>query len=439
MSTSTTPTDAKPARTPVGAGMTPRRKAVIVGGGLAAAKTAEALRDKGYDGQVRVITAEPHLPYERPALSKGNLTKGGAAEGATTLSQEWYDSHDVEVLTGQRVESIDPNGFLDLPRGRRVPWDDLVLATGAEARRLDMPGAALEGIHHLRTLDDSDRLRRALAGGGDVVIVGGGWIGLEVAAAARFHGCAVTVLEQSALPLAHVFGPAFGQFLADLHTGHGVEIRPHAAVTGFRGDGHGAVAAVELADGSAVTAHLVVVGVGAVPTTALGAGLLAVDNGFVVDERLRTSLPNVYAVGDVANAWHPTLGRQVRVEHWDTALRQPAVAAAGIVGEHTAYDALPYFFSDQYDLGLEFVGLLTPGKTYDIVRRPGPTDREFVAFWRDGVRVVGAMAVNTWGLTSDLEALVRQRPDVSSSRLRDPDVPLADLTGRRLDPVPSVP
>ena len=210
-------------------------------------------------------------------------------------------------------------------------------------------------------------------------------------------------------------------------------------MTGFRGDGHGAVAAVELADGSAVTAHLVVVGVGAVPTTALGAGLLAVDNGFVVDERLRTSLPNVYAVGDVANAWHPTLGRQVRVEHWDTALRQPAVAAAGIVGEHTAYDALPYFFSDQYDLGLEFVGLLTPGKTYDIVRRPGPTDREFVAFWRDGVRVVGAMAVNTWGLTSDLEALVRQRPDVSSSRLRDPDVPLADLTGRPLDPVPSVP
>ncbi len=412
---------------PTSARIGPGAGTIIVGGGLAAAKTAEALRSKGYDGRVTIVGAEAHPPYERPGLSKGHLMQGRTMESLRPLTQQWYADHDVHLTLGTPVRTIDPAaGLVQLADDRTLTWEHLVLATGASPRRLRLPGAELDGVHHLRTWEDSTALRAELALGPDVVTIGGGWIGLECAAAARFHGCAVTVLDQEPWPMAATLGHQMAEFLMDAHRCQGVDVRGGVQVARLLDDSNGAVRGVELADGSVIPATVVVVGIGAIPNVGPAEAALTIDNGIVVDEHLRAA-SHVYAVGDVANAWHPTLEQQVRVEHWDTAVHQPVVAAAGIVGERAVYDRLPTFFSDQYDIGLEFVGLLERGRSYDIVLRGDQSSGAFVAFWRRGVRVVAAMTVNTWGITEDLAALVRTRTDVSGSRLADPDVPIREL------------
>jgi 3-phenylpropionate/trans-cinnamate dioxygenase ferredoxin reductase subunit len=295
---------------------------------------------------------------------------------------------------------------------------------------LRVPGGDLDGVLTLRTAADADRLKDELAAGDrQVVVVGAGWIGLEVAAAARSYGNAVTVVEPQPQPLRGVLGDEIGAVFAQLHRDHGVDLRLSTGVTGFRGDGP-RVRAV-LTDAGELPADLVVVGVGVVPRTELAeAGGLDVDDGVVVDASLRTSAPDVWAAGDIA-AWpHPRYGRRIRVEHWANALNGGPAAARALLGQDVTYDRLPYFFTDQYDLGMEYSGLASPADA--VVCRGDVGGREFVAFWQDaGQRVQAAMNVNVWDVTDDLQALVRAGVPVDPARLADPDVPLGELVPDR--------
>jgi len=397
---------------------------VVVGGGLAGAKVVQTLREEGYDGALTLVGDEPHRPYERPPLSKEYLQGRAPLEKAFVHPEDWYAGHGVDLRLGHRAVALDRERHeVHLDVGEVVPYRHLVLATGSEPRRLRVPGAELGGVHTLRRVADSDALREAFGRGGRLVVVGGGWLGLEVAAAARMAGVEVTVLEAAEQPLLAVLGEEMARYFAELHRRHGVDLRTGAAVRAFHGrDGH--VAEVEV-DDEVVPADLVLVAVGAAPVTGLAeeAGL-EVDNGVLVDEQLRTSDPAVLAVGDVANARNTALGRRLRVEHWDNARRQGKLAARVILGRDDRYDWVPYFYTDQYDLGMEYVGLGGVGDR--VVVRGDTASGEFIVFWVGGDgRVTAAMNVNTWDVNDDLRALVGRRVD--PARLADPAVPLAGL------------
>ncbi|GAA2738656.1 FAD-dependent oxidoreductase [Pedococcus aerophilus] len=407
--------------------MADERTFVVVGGGLAGAKSVEALRDKGFEGRLILLAGEDHLPYERPPLSKDYLKTGEGLGDAFVHDQDWYAAHDIEVRTGTVVTSIDRDSHVVVTAtGERVGWDRLLLATGSSPRHLDLLGADLDGVVSLRTIEDSDRLRGALVQDARVVLVGGGWIGLEVAAAAREAGSTVTVLESLDLPLVRVLGPTVATVFADLHREHGVDLRTGVQVEELVGE-DGSVTGVRLADGSTVPADLVVVGIGAVPNTALAedAGL-EVDNGVVADAVGRTSDPDVFAVGDVANVDHPFLGRLVRVEHWANALNQPAIVTAAMLDQFGPEPELPFFFTDQYDLGMEYHGLGDPED--DVVVRGDLEGREFIAFWlRDGV-VTAGMNVNVWDVGDAVKGLIRSGKQVDRAKLADGRVSLENLT-----------
>ena len=381
----------------------------IVGAGLAGARAAETLRAEGFDGRVVLFGAEAHLPYERPALSKGYLQ--GTAEAPFVHPAEWYAQQDVDLRLGTRVTALDPAAHeVETADGDRLRYTKLLLTTGSSVRRL-------ADAVTLRTLDDSDRLRAALRPGARVVIVGAGWIGLEVAAAARVAGAEVTVLEQAPAPLLAALGPEMAAVFARLHVEHGVDLRCGVTVRAVRSD-------AVLLDDETIPADLVVAGIGVTPDVDLArAAGLAVDNGVVVDEHLRSSAPDVWAAGDVANAYHPFAGRHVRVEHWANALHQPVVAAQAMSGKDAVYDRLPYFFTDQYDLGMEYTGF---GGGEVVVRGD---EREFVAFWlRDG-RLTAAMNVNVWtGVPEAAQRLIRSGARLDPAALADPAVPLEDMT-----------
>ena len=378
---------------------------VIVGGGLAAGTAAAALRDAGYDGDVVLHAAEPHLPYERPPLSKGYLAGEKDADSLLVHPASWYAENDVDVRTGSRVERIDADAHTVTAGGATESFDRLLIATGASPRRLAAADESGAPVAYLRTREDSDRLRSALAPGHRIAILGGGFLGLEVAAAARTAGADVTVLEALDLPLLRVLGPEIGAVFADLHREHGVDLRLGAKVTGFDGDGRRARLTV---DGSAdVDADLLVVGIGASPDIALAeAAGLAVDDGILVDERMRTSHPDVFAAGDVARARHPALGRSIRVEHWDNAIRQGRVAGSTMAGAEATVTDLPYFFTDQYDLGMEYVGDIGPDGYDEVVIRGDVAKRVFTAFWVAGGKVVAAMQANDWDASDTLRPAV---------------------------------
>ncbi|HET7280416.1 MAG TPA: FAD-dependent oxidoreductase [Dermatophilaceae bacterium] len=401
------------------------RTFVVVGGGLAGAKAVEALRDQGFEGGLVLLAAEQHLPYERPPLSKSYLQTGEGLDEATVHTREWYTDHEVDLRLGTRVASIDRGAHeVGLEGGERLHYDRLLIATGSSPRRISLPGSDLEGVVTLRTIEDSDRLRAAFHEGARIVLVGGGWIGLEVAAAARMAGAEVTVLEALDLPLVRVLGPTMAKVFADLHREHGVDLRTSVKVEGFEGEG--AVSGVRLADGSVLPADLVVVGIGAAPNVELAeAAGLDVDNGILVNAQGRSSDPDIFAVGDVASEDHPFLERRVRVEHWANALNQPAAVASGMLDREGGYDELPYFFTDQYDLGMEYIGLSDPSD--DVVIRGDMAKREFIAFWLREWRVVAAMNVNVWDVVDDLKAIIRSRGRVDLDRLHDATVPLSDL------------
>ncbi|HET6939945.1 MAG TPA: FAD-dependent oxidoreductase [Nocardioides sp.] len=381
---------------------------VIVGGGLAGAKTAEALREQGYAGSVTLVGAEDELPYERPPLSKGYLLGKDEFEKAVVHPEKWYAEHDVDLRRGVRVTAIDRAAHeVELDDGTRLPYGALVLATGSEPRTLAVPGA--EPLS-LRTHADSDRIKATFGAGKRLAVVGGGWIGLEVAAAAREAGTDVTLVEAGEQPLLGVLGPEMGKVFADLHREHGVDLR------------------LDSTDLTGLDADAVVVGIGVRPRTELAeAAGLDVDNGVLVDASLHTSDPDIYAVGDIANHDHPVLGR-IRVEHWATALNQPAAAAAAILGGYAPYERLPYFFSDQYDLGMEYVGHATRDDTARVVTRGDVEKREFVAFWLDDQdRILAAMNVNVWDVPDEVRPLIVNRTVVDVDKLADPDIPLPDV------------
>jgi 3-phenylpropionate/trans-cinnamate dioxygenase ferredoxin reductase subunit len=387
--------------------MTSRTFAVI-GGGLAGGKAVEALRAEGFDGRLVLFGAEAHRPYERPPLSKGYLQGADDRETVFVHAPDWYAEHDVDLRLETPVVGLDRHAHELISRhGDPLHYDRLLLATGATPRHLRLPGADLFGVRYLRTLDDSDALRAAFHQGVRVVVIGGGWIGLETAAAARLAGAEVTLLESAPLPLLRVLGPQMATVFADLHRAHGVDLRTGVTVAALRpakGDAS-AVGGVELDDGTLLDADVVVVGIGVIPNVdlATSAGLV-VDDGVLVDASLRTSDPDVFAAGDVANAEHPVLGRRVRVEHWANALHQPEVAAAAMLGGDAVWDHLPYFFTDQYDLGMEYVGLADADD--EVVVRGDVDAREFVAFWvRDG-RVRAGMNVNIWDVTDRIRDMI---------------------------------
>ena len=390
---------------------------VIVGAGLAGAKAAEALRERGYDGPVALLGDEAELPYERPPLSKGYLAGKAAFDDAVVHPAAWYDEQRIDLRLGAHVTAIDRDRReVELAGGERMPYGALLLATGAEPRRLPIPGA--DTALTLRTRADSDAIRATFGEGRRLVLIGAGWIGLEVAAAARTAGTDVTVLEAAELPLLAVLGEQMATVFADLHREHGVDLRLGASVAAIEADG------VRLADGSLVPADAVVVGVGVRPRTELAeAAGLEVDNGVLVDAQLRTSDPTIFAVGDIANQDHPVLGRRIRVEHWAAALNQGPAAAAAMLGGTEPYGALPYFFSDQYDLGMEYVGHATPGSYTQVVVRGDTKTREFVAFWLDDAdRIRAAMNVNVWDVVDELKPLIVNGTPMDPAKLADPDV-----------------
>ncbi len=401
---------------------------VIVGAGLAGAKAAETLREEGFDGPVVLVGEEPEVPYERPPLSKGYLAGTADRDAGRVHPADWYAVHDVDLRTGVRAEHLDPTTHVvRLSTGEELRYGALLLATGSSARRLPVPGADLVGVHYLRTVADADRLRVDLAAGGRrVVVVGGGWIGLEVSAAARHHGNDVTVVEPQPTPLNLVLGAQMGGLFARLHRDHGVEVLTGTTVRELRGSA-GRVESVVTDGHAGLPADLVVVGIGAVPNTSLAAGAgLEVDNGVVVDEGLRSGTPDVYAAGDVASAFSPLYGRYVRVEHWANALHGGPAAAGSMLGQAVTYDRVPYFYTDQYELGMEYSGLGAPGDR--VICRGNADDGEFIAFWlaEDG-RVTAGMNVNVWDVTGPIQALIRSRRRVQPARLADPDTPLEVL------------
>ncbi|WP_102417803.1 NAD(P)/FAD-dependent oxidoreductase [Mycobacterium sp. 4858] len=406
---------------------------VIIGGGLAGAKAAEALHDNGFDGPVTLFAEEEHLPYERPPLSKEYLAGKKTLAEFTVQNDDWYRDHDVDLRLGARVSAMDPaDHAVTLPDGTTARYDKLLLATGSASRRPPIPGADSAAVHYLRTYDDAVALDSVLTDGSSLAVVGAGWIGLEVAAAARQRGVDVTVVETAKQPLAAAVGETVGEVFAGLHRDHGVDLRLEAQVQEITTAG-GKATGLRMRDGSTVAADAVLVAVGAKPNVELAerAGLAmgpGPQGGVLVDASLRTSDPDIYAVGDIAAAEHPLFGGRIRTEHWANALKQPAVAVAGMLGAPGEYAELPYFFTDQYDLGMEYVGHTSGVER--VVFRGDVTGREFVAFWLDDHdRVSAGMNVNIWDVLDDVKALIRSRTSVDPEKLADPECPLAELLG----------
>jgi 3-phenylpropionate/trans-cinnamate dioxygenase ferredoxin reductase component len=400
---------------------------VIVGASLAGAKAAEELRSRGFDGRVLLIGAEPELPYERPPLTKDYLRGETARDDARVHPEDFYTQQEIELVTGVTVTAIDPGASrITLDDGRVLGYDRLLLTTGAEPRRLQVPGADLDGIYYLRTLGDCDALRQRLAAGGHVVVAGAGWIGSEFAASARQRGLEVTVIDPMPLPNERIFGPEIGAFYRDVHRQHGVTMLLGDGVGSVERDG--AVTRVRTTGGREVECDFVVAGIGVVPRTGLASEAgLEVSNGVVVDGGLAATAPGIFAAGDVANAWHPGYQQRIRVEHWANALHQGPAAARAMLGETVSYDRVPYFFSDQYDVGMEYSGYAPQWD--EVVFRGEVAGGEFIAFWlRDG-RVVAGMNVNVWDVNADVEALIRSGATVDAGALTDPGVPLSKLAG----------
>jgi len=404
--------------------MSDRKRFVIVGAGLAGAKAAETLRREGFDGRLTLIGDEPERPYERPPLSKDYL-RGEVADKPYVHPAAFYAEHQIDLLTSTRVTGVDLGlSELLLEGDRRLGYDRLLLTTGSVPRHLDVPGGDLEGIHYLRTVGDSELIGERIERGQRLVVVGSGWIGAEIAASARQKGCEVTMIEMASLPLEGVLGPELGRIYLDLHRDHGVEFLPETTVERF--EGTGSVERVLTRDGAVLDTEFVVVGIGIAPRTGLAetAGL-RIENGVIVDERLESNHPGVFAAGDVANAWHPSYGRRLRVEHWANALTQGPAAARSMLGQDVSYDEIPYFFSDQYDAGMEYSGYATEWD--EVVFRGDVAAREFIAFWLRDERLVAGLNMNVWDVSDPIRELIRSRRPLDPGEFADPDTPLPEL------------
>jgi len=401
---------------------------VIAGAGLAGAKAAESLREEGFDGPVVLIGDEAERPYERPPLSKDYLLGKAERDTIYVHPASWYADNGVELRLGVPVTGIDRAAHeVALADGSRIGYARLLLATGSSPRRLRVPGADADGVLYLRRVGDSDQIKATFQSASRIAVIGAGWIGLECAAAARAAGVEVTLLEAAELPLLRVLGPEVARVFAGLHREHGVDLRFGVQVSEITTAG-GRASGIRLADGSHVPADAIVVGVGITPNTQLAeAAGLQVSNGVVVDAGLRSADPDFFAAGDVASALHPVLGRHIRVEHWANALNQPQTAARSMLGQDVAYDKVPYFYTDQYDLGMEYAGYVEPGGYDQVVFRGDVDRREFVAFWLGEGRVLAGMNVNVWDVNDAIQALVSDGRPMDPARLSDPGVPLEEV------------
>jgi 3-phenylpropionate/trans-cinnamate dioxygenase ferredoxin reductase component len=401
---------------------------VIVGASLAGAKAAETLRQEGFGGPVVMIGDETERPYQRPPLSKDYLLGKAEREAIYVHPESWYAEHDVNLRLGIQVASLNAAAHqVRLADGSGVGYAKLLLANGSTPRRLPVPGADADGVFYLRRIGDSDQIKAAFAAVSRVAVIGAGWIGLETAAAGRAAGVQVTILEAAELPLLQVLGREAAQVFADLHRDHGVDLRfgvQVAEITGLGGRADG----VRLADGTRIPAEAVIVGIGITPNIQLAeAAGLKTGNGVITDARLRSSDPDIYAAGDVANAYHPLLGRHIRVEHWYNALHQPQTAARAMLGQDVVYDRVPYFYTDQYDLSMEYAGYTEPGGYDQVVFRGDVQRRKFIAFWLGGGRVLAGMNVNIFGASETIQAIVRGGRIVDTARLANPGVPLEEF------------
>jgi 3-phenylpropionate/trans-cinnamate dioxygenase ferredoxin reductase component len=401
---------------------------IIVGGGMAGAIAAQTLREEGFDGSITLFGQEPNLPYERPPLSKDYLQGNAERDSIFVHPESWYAEHDVELSLGDAVTSLDPAArTVTTSTGTQLRYDKLLLATGSTPRRLSVPGADLSGVYYLRNVEDSDLIKIEFSRAKRVVIIGGGWIGLETAAAASAAGLDVTVLEGGDMPLLHVLGPEVAPIFAELHRSHGVDLRYRATALELTGR-DGKATGVTLGDGTRIDADMIIVGIGAIPRTELAAAAgLKIDNGIVVDEHLRTSDPDIFAAGDIADAYNPRLGRHIRVEHWANARRQGAVAAKAMLGQD-AVDVRPsYFFTDQYDLGMEYTGDIGPAGYDRVIFRGHPDAREVIVFWLYEQRIQAGMNINIWDVADDIERLIQSARPINADDLADPAIPLASF------------
>jgi 3-phenylpropionate/trans-cinnamate dioxygenase ferredoxin reductase subunit len=403
---------------------------VIVGASLAGAKAAETLRGQGFDGPVVLIGDETERPYERPPLSKDYLLGKAERETIYVHPASWYADNGVQLRLGVPAAGIDRAVHeVALADGTRIGYARLLLTTGSSPRRLQVPGAGADGVLYLRRVGDSDQIKATFQTASRIAVIGAGWIGLETAAAARAAGVEVTILEAAELPLLRVLGAEVARVFAGLHREQGVDLRFGVQVSGITSAG-GRVTGVRLADGSQVDAEAVIVGVGITPNTQLAeAAGLETSNGVVVDAALRSSDPDIFAAGDVASAMHPVLGQHIRVEHWANALNQPQAAARAMLGQDVSYGTIPYFYTDQYDLGMEYAGYVEPGRYDQVVFRGDVDRREFVAFWLAGGRVLAGMNVNIWDVNDAIQDLVSSGRQVDPARLADPAVPLDQVAG----------
>ena len=373
-----------------------------------------------------LIGDEPTRPYERPPLSKDYLRGETDFDGAAVHPADFYDSHGIDLRMSTTVTAIDPTtSEVELSPGGRLAYDRLLLSTGAAPRRLSVPGSTLPGVRYLRTVADSDTLRHAITSADPVVVIGAGWIGSEVAASARQLGAEVAMVEVASVPLERVLGTEVGGIYRDLHAEHGVRLHLGVGVDGIGGADR--VEEVRLSDGTVLPAGTVVVGVGVQPRTDLAqAAGLRLDDGVVTDEYLATSVPTIYAAGDVANVWYRAYGAHIRLEHWSAALNQGPAAAKNMLGHVTAYEKVPYFFSDQYDLGMESAAGLPASSrwSFGVILR---AVRSWLAFWLAQGRVRAAMNTNIWDQGDPIEALIRSDRPVDPARLADPDIELSKV------------
>ncbi len=399
---------------------------VIAGASLTGAKAAEELKSRGFEGRTILLGAEPERPYERPPLSKDFL-RGEADDKPFVHDEGFYSEKDIDLRLGVTVSAVDPLGSTVTVDGSEViGFDRLLIATGAEPRRLDLPGALLDDVVYLRTIADSEALGQRFGDGVKVVVVGAGWIGSEVAASARQKGCDVTMIAPESAPLEGVLGAELGKVYRDIHEDHGVRFMAGTGVTEFAGTD--SVEAVLTDSNERIEADLVVVGAGVLPRTALAeAARIPTDNGILTGASLETEAPGIFAAGDVANALHPFYNQRIRVEHWANARRQGAAAARSMLGEPVEFDEIPYFFSDQYDVGMEYAGYAP--ESDGIVYRGDVESREFIAFWMKDGRVVAGMNVNVWDVSDSIRDLIKSRNEVDPGRLADPGTDLGTLAG----------
>src|SRR6266849_4059437 len=401
-----------------------RQRIVIVGAALAGASAAAALREQGFAGSVQLIGAESRLPYHRPPLSKGYLRGQERFEDQLVNPAGYYAEQKIELRLGARATTIDPGQKLvELEGGERIAYDRLLVATGGRNRPLSTPGAGLDGVFRLRTVEDCDRIRAAAQPGRRAVVIGLGFIGSEVSASLRQLGVDVVAVEGQRAPLARVLGEEVGRVLADIHREKGVELALEDSVAAFEGSGR--IERVRTTKGRLLACDLVVAGIGILPNSeVLAAAGAAVDNGVLVDERCQTSLPDVWAAGDVANHLHPLFGR-LRVEHWNNGSRQGRAAARAMLGATTPYDYLHTFWSDQYEHTIEYVGYAAEWDR--LVFRGEPASRKFLGFYLKDAIVRAVVGLDRGGDPEDLknESELRAAATLIRDRVRADPVRLA--------------